>query len=392
MTKHILALSMVASLALFTAGCGSSNNDNNQVTADTAAPVFTNTATQFHVIEESNSSVTLSATDASMPVAFSIPATPHFALSGNTLTFTAPAYSDDANATNSYSVTVTAKDAAPTPNSATKTFTFIVEPYKASNTIVSTGDKNLTVKGDTIIGPAGLTWLNDDAPIMSYDEAVQYCQDADNGSGYRIARRDEILNLMNYDDPQERTLEDEFVNTKSDAWAEKVNDTFFEVNLNSGADGVEPDGTKTYSVLCVKGRSADPHSFKVSDTNNSIVIDEATQMEWTVVASDNDAERRAIAPDANVNPQAAADYCPAGFKLPNIVELRSLVDYSTNAVNEAIIPPVANKTIIVWSSTVDKTDNSGIAKNFHINATEKGIISTDAQNEAFFVTCVKAAE
>lgn len=405
MMKTILALSVAASLALFTTGCGggSSNNNTQQVQEDTTPPAFTNSTTTFHVLEENNSTIALEATDTSTPVTFSIPATPHFALSGAQLTFSAPAYEE--NATNEYNVTVTATDAK--NNSATKDFSFIVDPKKASNVIVSTGDKNLTVEGNKIIGPAGLEWLNDDADIMTYDDAVQYCQSADNGSGYRVARRDEILNLMNYDDPRttatgKRALEDEFANTKSVSWAAKVDDTFFSVNLNSGADGVVSDinvtnGTATYSVLCVKGRSADPHTFRVDDNNASVVIDEATQMAWTKVASDNDAERRAIDPTqadpaAGVNPQSAADYCPTGYRLPNIVELRSLVNYATNSVNSDIVPPVANKTVIVWSDTEDKTDASGETKYFHINATEKGVISTDPVGTPYFITCVKAAQ
>ncbi len=391
MVKSFVALSMVASFALFTTGCGGGSDNTSQEQVDTTAPVFTNATTRFKVTEETNTSVTLTATDENN-VTFSIPATPHFNISGATLTFSAPKYED--NATNEYNVTVTATDAA--ANSATKAFSFVVEPKRASNVIVPTGDKNLTKSGNTITGPAGLTWLNDNAAIMTYDEAVQYCQDADNGSGYRVARRDEILNLMNYDTPDGRALEDEFDNTASVSWAEKVDGSYFSVNLNSGADGVEPDGSAQYSVLCVKGRSASPHTFRVSETNSSIVIDASTKMAWTRVVSDNDEYRRAITPDANavpgVNPQAAADFCPAGYRLPNIAELRSLVDYATNKVNEDVIPPVANKTIIVWSSTQDKTDGSGIDKNFHINATEQGIISTDAQTEPFFVTCVKAAE
>lgn len=392
MVKNILALSMVASLALFTVGCGGGGSDDTtQEQVDTTAPVFTNTTSQFTVTEETNTSVTLTATDENN-VTFSIPAVDHFTLVGSKLTFSAPRYED--NASNEYNVTVTATDTA--ANSSQKAFSFLVEPKRASNVIVPIGDKNLTKTGNTIIGPAGLTWLNDDAQIMTYAEAVQYCEDADNGSGYRVARRDEILNLMNYETPNNRALEDEFVNTASVSWAAKVDGTFFEVNLNSGADGIVADGTPTYSVLCVKGRSANPHTFKASETNSSVIIDESTNMAWTKVVTDNDEYRRAITPDdtvvPGVNPQAAVDFCPTGYRLPNIVELRSLVDYATNSVNEDIIPPVANKTIIVWSSTQDKTDTTGVDKNFHINATEKGIISTDPKTEPFFVTCVKAAQ
>jgi uncharacterized protein (TIGR02145 family) len=107
-------------------------------------------------------------------------------------------------------------------------------------------------------------------------------------------------------------------------------------------------------------------------------------------------ERRAITPYANVepgvNPQAAADYCPNGYRLPNIAELRSLVNYATNEVNSDVVPQPSDKVMIVWSATEDKTDNSGIAKNFHINASDKGIISTDPKTTSYFITCVKSVQ
>lgn len=395
MVKSFLTLSMVASIALFTVGCGSSNSNSGPTTvADTSGPVFTNNTTLFHVVEGASKTIELNATDTSEPVLFSIPATPNFALNGKTLTFSAPTYED--NASNEYNITVEAKDSL--NNGSSKTFSFIVDPKKASSEIVATGDKNLTVSGDSITGPAGLEWLNDNAPIMTYEDAVQYCQDA----GYRVARRDEILNLMNYETPHDtatgkRTLEDEFVNSASTSWAAKVDNTFFSVNLNSGADGIEADGSATYSVLCTKGRSADPHSFKVSDGNSSLIVDQETKLTWTTVAVDDDSQRRAIDPDPAdapaVSQQPAADYCPVGFRLPSINELRSVVDYSSNSVNTDIIPSSADtaKKVIVWSSTEDQTHTSAIAKNFHIEATNKGIISTDPQSTAYFVTCVKRA-
>ncbi len=393
MVKNILSLSMVASLALFTIGCGGgdggSSDSNQQQQQDTTAPVIT-TASPIDAVEESNTTVTLSANEAN--VTFSIVPADHFSLSGNTLAFAAPAY--ETNGTNAYNVIVKATDAA--GNEGNKTLTFNVTPMVIK--AVSTGDKNLTVEGNVVIGPRGKKWLNDNAPIMDYDAAVQYCEDADNGSGYRIARRDEILDLMDYETDNDRALENEFVNDKSIAWAKKTNDTYFYVNLNAGADGEAADGSATYSVLCVKGKEPKQHIYTTAEVNGTAVVkDETAKLVWTKVQSDQDEERRAITPDDNevpgVNPQPAADYCQNGFRLPTINELRTLVDYEQNTVNSDVVPArTDNAPVTLWSSTQDLRDHTNIAKNFHIDNQHKGVISTDPQTTPYFVSCVKEAE
>ena len=400
MVKSLLALSMVASLALVTVGCGGSDNNDTPAPVDTAGPVFNNPATTFHTQEEHNSTITLQATDPSAPVMFSISQTPHFMLAGSALTFSAPAYED--NASNEYYVTVTAKDSV--GNSSTKIFSFIVDPLKASPMPVPVGDKNLTVQGDIITGPAGLKWLNTTASVTKYSDAVAFCENPNNGKGFHIARRDQILNLIDYskgNGVNASLLEDEFdKNDKATTWAQKVADTYFSVNFVAGADVIEPGedtpisggNAAQYTVMCVKGLPADPHTFVADEQNASIVIDQTTGMKWTKVDTDNDEIRRAIEPDdTTASQQKAADYCPAGFRLPTINELRTLVDYSDNSVNELVAPKPAdtNKEPILWSST--KFTNSNVDKNYYLN-TKTTLISAEVTSEAYFVTCVKATQ
>ncbi len=387
MVKNSVRISLVAAFALLTIGCGgggsdtpsndnNDNNDTNITQADTTPPVIT-TASEFNVTEETNSTIQLSATDESS-VVFTIAPTQNFELNNTNLKFSAPSYKN--SGVNDYNVTVTAKDES--NNSSNKTLTFHVNPVKAKVVVVSTGDKNLSVNGNVITGPTGLKWLNVDTGIMNYSEAVNYCET----EGYRIARRDEILNLIDYtkgNGVDANLLEDEFTQyqDKSESWALKLDDKYFYVNFASGADGFEDDGTATRSVLCVKGVSAPSHTFKVEGNTTT---DKTTGLIWTNMIFDH-STRRAINPDANTIPQeTAAESCPTGYDLPNIAQLRSIVNYATNEVNPNIAPTGVS---IIWSATED-TNNGGVEKNYVLD-TNNSLISTEETNLTYFVTCVK---
>ncbi len=391
MVKNSVLISFVAAFALLTIGCGGGgssttpddggdNNETNQTVVDTTPPVIT-TATEFNVTEETNSTVQLTAIDENN-ITFSIPVTENFDLNDTTLTFSAPSY--QTGGVNDYNISVTAKDTA--NNTATKTLTFHVNQIVAQVVVVSTGNKDLLVDGDVVTGPTGLKWLNVDTGILNYDDAVAYCADADNGSGYRVARRDEILNLIDYskgNGVDAKLLEEEFTqfSDKSESWALKVDGKYFYVNFAAGADGIENDGTTERSVLCVKGNPAPAHTFKV---DGNTTLDEATRLEWTNMVFDY-STRRAVNPDVNTVPQeTAAEYCPDGYNLPDIAQLRSIVDYNTNEVNSDIAPTGVS---IIWSATED-TNNGGIDKNYILD-TNSSIIRTEETNLTYFVTCVK---
>ena len=388
MVKKSLLISFAAAFSLFTIGCGgggdntpadTNNTDQNQSQRDTTPPVITS-ASEYNVTEETNSTITLSATDKS-PVTFTVSQTENFDLNGSKLTFSAPSYKSNGN--NDYNISVTARDES--NNTSSKVLTFYVNPVKAEVVVVSTGDKNLTVAGDVITGPTGLKWLNVDTGItpLTYDEAVSFC----NGRGYRVARRDEILNLLDYtqgNGVDGNLLEEEFTEyqNKSESWALKTNNKFYYVNLVSGADDTEDNGDAQKSVLCVKGVSAPSHTFKAED--NSKTLDKTTGLIWTNIAFDH-SKRRAINPDANTNPQQTAqEFCPNGYKLPDIAQLRSIVDYSTDKVNQNIAP---EGVTIIWSATAD-TNNGGVEKNFVLD-NNTSLIRTEETNLTYFVTCVK---
>ncbi len=115
--KRLLLGSMIAAALLLTTGCDDDNTkvDDNQTVVDTTAPVFT-TGTTLSMV--TGGTTTIAATDASAPITYALTVANGFTLNGSTLT--AP---DKAGETN---VTVTARDSATTPNTATQTIAITV--------------------------------------------------------------------------------------------------------------------------------------------------------------------------------------------------------------------------------------------------------------------------
>ncbi len=218
-----------------------------------------------------------------------------------------------------------------------------------------TGD-SVTVDNNT-----GLMWMtdtadtNDDGQIDSNDkltwqDAVDHC-DGLTYAGYsdwRLPAQFEFTTMVNYarHDPAIDTayfssLSDwywsstSFAAASSGAWA-----LFF-------ADGSAQSLLKSWSeyVRCVRGDSSFLHNFQ--DNGDQTVTDQGTGLMW-----EN---------DSNVNTQTrtweeALAYCEnltlggySDWRLPNIQELRSIVDYTRH--DPAIDPLFSSQSDWYWSST-----------------------------------------
>ena len=218
-----------------------------------------------------------------------------------------------------------------------------------------TGD-SVTVDNNT-----GLMWMtdtadtNDDGQIDSNDKltwqnAVDYC-DGLTYAGYsdwRLPAQFELTTMVNYarHDPAVDTaffssLSDEywsstpFAAASSGAWA---------LVFTDGDDQLPVKSSSEY-VRCVRGDSSFVHNFQ--DNGDQTVTDQGTGLMW-----EN---------DSSVNTQTmtweeALAYCEnltlggySDWRLPNIQELRSIVDYTRH--DPAIDPLFLSQSDWYWSST-----------------------------------------
>ncbi len=379
MVKSFIYISMVASLAIFSSGCGGNSTSTKTEVKDTTAPVIT-TVTPIQVQEDTNNTTTLAANEAAT---FNIPVTDHFSLTGSTLTFSAPSFDD--NGGNEFNVTVTATDTA--GNAGNKILTFDVVQTQAQATVAPTGDKDLIVDGSDVVGPSGLRWLNEaPANVVNFDDAKNFCTT----TGYRLASRDEILNLIDYakgDHASASLLENELsaFNGLSESWAAKIGDKFLSVNFAAGADTIENNGDATRSVVCVKGAPSPVDTFV---TEGNITTDQTTQLKWTSVGDPTDGNNRYA-----IDNRGAADYCTGltedggNWRLPNINELRTLMHTNDHKVPTAVAP---TGTSVIWSSTEFTNAAANKSQNYVLDLT--GDIATmraEDQDQTLFVTCVK---
>jgi len=382
MKKNLLTFSFVATVALFT-GCGGGSGGSS----DTTAPKFTNTTFSFSVDELTVKTVDLDAEDESTVKFIETKDDGDDAtISGNKLTFTAPSYVEGGVENNTYKITVTAKDSA--GNETPKIFTFIVRNVITDNIkadasyFAPIGGQTFSTEGSYIKDGSGLLWQDADSGEKTYDDAEAYCD----AQGLRLPTRGEFLNLMDYtkgDNSENISLVyNNFTiyssNSFDASWVEKVDNELRVVNHKSGAD-TNTSTNMDQRVLCVYGDKADAHTI----VDGSTVKDNTTGLEWTKITS--------TSYDTHIN---AAGKCPAGFGLPTINQLRSII--VNNRISE-LVAPIADPVVgsgnySIWSSTEVKNDAnaSTLGKAYYtIDINAKSGVTSDRESQTHHITCVK---
>jgi len=269
---------------------------------------------------------------------------------------------------------------------------------------------NYTLSQDGLIvtdNVTGLVWLQstdtngdnivdvDDKLLQS--EAVSYCQNLTKGdrSDWRLPSIKESFSLIMFtgEDPSgyqgsdtssliaflndifdwgfgdlnagERIIDGQYASSTLYLSTTMNNDaTMFGVNFIDGRIKGYPSDNKVYYARCVAGNS-DYGVNDFSDNLDQTVSDNATGLMW----QQNDAESTNW-DDAIAQCEAATTANYSDWRLPNVKELQSIVDYerSPDTHNSAAIDPVFNATSIVneagntdwgayWASTTHANSN-----------------------------------
>ncbi|MBI9045882.1 MAG: DUF1566 domain-containing protein [Anaerolineaceae bacterium] len=258
--------------------------------------------------------------------------------------------------------------------------------------------------GTILDNVSGLMWQQDPGEKMTYSQAVAGASDLDlvGYSDWRLPSIKELYSLIQFDglDPSgssstnpipfidtdyfnfeygdesagERVIDSQWAtSTKYVSTTMNGNETMFGVNFADGRIKGYPiqigsgGKSKTFFVIYVRGNTAYGENSFVDNADDTI-SDNATGLTWT----QNDST-------SGMNWKAALYYCEsldtggiADWRLPNVKELQSIVDYtrSPDTTNSAAIDPIFSTSTITneagqidypffWSSTTHENQHNG---------------------------------
>ncbi len=214
----------------------------------------------------------------------------------------------------------------------------------------------------------GLVWQDDEEAKTvrkTWEDAKDYCQALTLG-GYSDWRLPTVRELRSIVDrgrfSPNPTINPTFQNVMSnngDYWSSttisfNTEDDAWNVNFSSGGDLWHPK-SGAYYIRCVRSDNQDEYKKFTRDDTNEVVIDNINRLMW---------QDDAVAKTMSKNWQEAIEYCEnltlAGYsdwRLPNINELESIVDYDRyNPSIEQTFQNVTNQRY--WSSTTPDTGTS----------------------------------
>lgn len=247
--------------------------------------------------------------------------------------------------------------------------------------------------GDATIADnvTGLTWQKDYSPSDQYDlDADGYCADLTLGgfSDWRVPSDLELMTIVDYGTfapainatyfPKART---NFYWTLTGAKSSTFFTSRWGVDFQAGNLGTPSTFTKGYT-RCVRGGQNQPRVFK--DNGTGTITDMITNLVW----QKHDQGAAAAWEDAIKRCEELTLGGFSDWRLPNIKELRSIVDSRTYA-PAAFIPYFpGTRTDSYWSST---TYAANPASAWLVNFWH-GEVDASSKGTAFFVRCVRGGE
>jgi len=253
---------------------------------------------------------------------------------------------------------------------ATKTGQF--RSYDSSGNIVSDGSlkddayyqmgvaHNYSRKGDVVRDHGtGLSWQDNEIVSISSYDIEEYCHNLSlNGLNWRVPSIFELTTLVDYSRSLPAIDEDIFKHTHGyrhagDSWrGYHVHGGLYKAVYFTIGD---IDGYDAGYLRCVSGEKLKPSEFE-RDDSKEIVTDITTGLQW----QDN-----MDAKTVELKWEEAIDYCEnltlGGFydwRLPNIKELQSMVDYTRSPALDTSVFQYYN-IAYMWSSTTYVNNHQG---------------------------------
>ncbi len=203
---------------------------------------------------------------------------------------------------------------------------------------------------------------------------------------WRVPTVDELLNLIDYSKVSGASmLDDTFEKSNLTVWAESEDKEYIVVSQSTGvANSVE--FLDKYPIRCINAlKNSDKHIISTEIGLNTNTHDFSTGLKWSAMTKDSS---RKIIDDLN---QSAAEYCAlydnaSGWRLPNINEVRSIVD------NKTVSPSILKGNTVIFSSTLFNNKDINAQKAYYYLGLEndKTVISVSPDtNISYPITCVK---
>ena len=367
------------------------SDDSGDTNSDTTPPTITS-ANSFSIAENQTTIATITAKES---VTFSKNGgddESKFNLTSNgVLTFvSAPDFENptDSDQNNDYKITVTATDSAgnKTDQNITVNVTDVNENV-ATKIILKTGDtldgsegadrsatRSSPTDPDATVSFASLpnTLWSDMANAkgtaeggieMTYTDANNYCNNLDFASktDWRLPTRYELFQVINYGDVDinNSLTDDTFLNFNGGYFwtSNEYNSTHhIAIKFSDGLDYIREDSNQTESFVRCISAPATPNGEFTRGDDNKTVSDSTTNLMW---------QDDYFSGQTQLSHADAITYCNnltlggySDWRLPNINELHTIVDYTNNTI-AFTSSATANYINYFWSSTRSKDDPTG---------------------------------
>lgn len=218
--------------------------------------------------------------------------------------------------------------------------------------------------------------------LCSYSEAVNYCNNLTYGgySDWRLPTPKEFETIIDYSKINPALDLEKFPNTQGQPfWTSEAYD--YEKNWAVSFLKGETTGNKVQSYLyvrCVTGEVLPDNSFTVSGTGEKVVEDSVNNLIWTKSFGDYSTWKDALAYCKNLEYAGLTEW-----RLPNINELKTLINYSKSSKPASDFEGMESTSF--WSST----SYSGDATNAWAVDMTYGTTLTQSKDNEFKVICVK---